>query len=214
MNPCARALLLLLTAALPAATAAQDSFGGSPQQQQPPQNYPQPGPQPQRQTAPRVSLDQLMKQERQNFGVPATRELHSGAPHGPTPTSIPGGQVITTKGLVALVQGRQAPFLLFDVLGGPEMLPNAIPAVAASQPGSFTDQTQTGFGQYLSQTTNGNKQMPLVFYCRSTHCWLSYNAALRAITMGYTNVLWYRGGIDAWTMAGLPLQPAGGQQQR
>jgi hypothetical protein len=34
---------------------------------------------------------------------------------------------------------------------------------------------------------------------------MSYNAALRAINLGYKNVLWYRGGIEAWQRAGLPL---------
>ena len=60
--------------------------------------------------------------------VGSTQQLHDGPMHGPTPASIPGGQLITTKGLAALVQGRQAPFILFDVLGEPEMLPDAVPA--------------------------------------------------------------------------------------
>ena len=47
-------------------------------------------------------------------------------------------------------------------------------------------------------------------YCQGTYCWMSYNAALRAINLGYTNVLWYRGGIEAWKQAGLPTAPAGG----
>src|SRR5690606_15254367 len=48
-------------------------------------------------------LDQLAQFERQDFGVPAPNTLHAGAMHGPTPASIPGGQVITTKGLVELI---------------------------------------------------------------------------------------------------------------
>ncbi len=52
--------------------------------------------------------------------------------------------------------------------------------------------------------TGGNKNVPLVFYCQNTYCWMSYNAALRAIKMGFTQVLWYRGGIEAWQKAGLP----------
>ena len=47
--------------------------------------------------------------------------------------------MVTTKGLVALVQGNQAPYLLFDVLGQPEMLPNAIPAAWLAQAGSFNN---------------------------------------------------------------------------
>jgi rhodanese-related sulfurtransferase len=43
-----------------------------------------------------------------------------------------------------------------------------------------------------------------VFFCSGVRCWLSYNAALRAVRGGYANVYWYRGGIDAWRAAGLP----------
>ncbi len=39
-------------------------------------------------------------------------------------------------------------------------------------------------------------------------CWGSYNAALRAIRLGYTNVHWFRGGVEAWQQAGLPLRDA------
>lgn len=148
-----------------------------------------------------ADLDGLMAMERQDYGVPPTQQLHSGQMHGPTPASIPGGQVITTKGLLSLMQGA-APYHLFDVLGGPEKLPGAIPAVAAHQSGSFDDQIQREFGPFLERTTHGDKEMPLVFYCQSTQCWMSYNAALRAIRLGYRNVLWYRGGIEAWQMAG------------
>jgi PQQ-dependent catabolism-associated CXXCW motif protein len=154
-----------------------------------------------------VDLDQLMRAERQDLGVQPTKQLHDGAMHGPTPASIPGGQVVTTKGLVELVQRRPMPFVVFDVLGGAETLPGAVPAAWVSQSGSLKDQIQLAVVQLLQQQTGGNKQMPLVFYCLSRECWLSYNAALRAIAAGYTNVLWYRGGIEAWKMAGLPTQP-------
>jgi PQQ-dependent catabolism-associated CXXCW motif protein len=190
---------------------------GYPQQQ--PQGYPQQGQQPGQQPGMNgggANLDQLMQMERQDFGVPASNQLHNGAMHGPTPASIPGGQVITTKGLKELVQGKQTPYFLFDVLGGQETLPGAMPGAWLSQPGSFNDQTQQQFSQMLQQGTQGRKDVPLIFYCLSTQCWMSYNAALRAINAGYTNVLWYRGGIEAWKMAGLPTQPAqqqGGYQQ-
>lgn len=210
---------------------AQNTFGReqrpTPQQQQPqPQpNYPtqQPGYPPQQPGYPPsaqpqyppppgtgrgMGLEQLMKMERQDFGIPATRQLHDGPMHAPTPSSIPGGQLVTTKGLVDLVQGKRAPYFLFDVLGGPEILPDAIPSMWMAQPGSFNDPTQQQFSQVMQQGTQGRKETVLVFYCLSTNCWMSYNAALRAINAGYTNVLWYRGGIEAWKAAGLPTQPA------
>ncbi len=153
-----------------------------------------------------MNLDQLMQLERKDFGVKPTKQLHDGEMHGPTPASIPGGQVITTKGLVSLVNGKQAPYLLLDILGGPEVIPGSQYAVPASQPGTFNDQTEQQFGQFLQQATRGQKDYPLVLYCLSPECWMSYNASLRAINLGYTNVLWYRGGIESWKMAGLPIQ--------
>lgn len=48
--------------------------------------------------------------------------------------------------------------------------------------------------------------MPLVFYCHHHHCWLSYNAALRAIKLGYTNVMWYRWGERGCLFDSFPLE--------
>ena len=47
----------------------------------------------------------------------------------------------------------------------------------------------------------------LVFYCLAD-CWMSWNAAKRALSLGYSNVAWYREGTDGWRAAGLPLQEA------
>lgn len=146
-------------------------------------------------------LQALAQMELQDHGVPAQRQLQANL-HGPTPTSIPGGQVITTDRLLGLYQqGQQNGLLVFHVLGPGQTLPHAQNAVGASQPGSFDDPTQQEFGQYLQQVTQGNKRRPMVFYCLNTQCWMSYNAALRAIQMGFTQVYWYRGGIEAWQYA-------------
>ena len=153
------------------------------------------------------ALDALMAWERQDMGVRPTRELHSGAMHGPTPNQIPGGQVITTKGLLPLLQ-QGIPVHVFDVLGTAQTLPNAIPAARAAEPGSFDDDTQREFARMLEQVTRGNAEAALVFYCQGPQCWMSYNAALRAIALGYRNVLWYRGGMEAWNQAGQPFAPA------
>ena len=57
----------------------------------------------------------------------------------------------------------------------------------------------------MEEVTGGKKSRPLAFYCVNSQCWLSYNASLRAVALGYTRVLWYRGGVEAWRAAGLPL---------
>ena len=158
----------------------------------------------------------IVQMEMQDFGVPPQQQLQSTM-HGPTPTSIPGGQVVTTDRLLAMYQqGMQnGGLLVFHVLGPGPTLPMAQNAVGASQPGNFQDQTQQQFGQYLQQVTQGNKGVPMVFYCQSTQCWMSYNAALRAINMGYTQVYWYRGGIEAWQAVqnmAMNMQQGGMQQ--
>lgn len=147
--------------------------------------------------------------ERQDFCIAATDRLHTGALHGPTPNSIPGAQLVTTQGLVQLLKIAAGRVLVFDVLGSNERLPGALNAVPAQQPGSFDDAVQREFGQHLQQVTQGQKDRPLVFYCQSTQCWMSYNAALRASRLGYSQVLWYRGGIEAWKAAGQRVQGPG-----
>ncbi len=100
--------------------------------------------------------------------------------------------------------------LVFDVLRGPERLPNALNAVPAHQAGSFDDETQRQFGAFLKQVTQGRNDVPLVFYCGGMQCWMSYNAALRASRLGYRQVLWDRGGLEAWKAARLPVMPGQG----
>lgn len=226
-------LTLLLSAGIADTALAQQDFG-SPAQQQP--SYPQQQPSyPQQQpqydnTAPQSGaygnmppqqggnpLQQLVQHEQQDYGIAPQRTLQQQM-HGPTPTQIPGGQVITTDRLIPLLaQGPQAAPLVFHVLGPGNMLPGAQMAAPASQAGSFDDQTQREFGQYLQQVTQGDKARPMVFYCLNTQCWMSYNAALRAINMGFTHVLWYRGGIEAWQQAqqmSAGMQMPGGQMQQ
>ncbi|MDH4561264.1 PQQ-dependent catabolism-associated CXXCW motif protein [Pseudomonas sp. BN411] len=73
--------------------------------------------------------------------------------------------------------------------------------------GELSTQWQDYFSRNLQLASGGRHDRALVFYCRSD-CWLSWNAVKRAAALGYTNLYWYRDGIDAWEQAGLPLQPA------
>ncbi len=138
--------------------------------------------------------------ESQDFGVAPTDQLHQGAPHGPTPTTIPGGLVVDTAVLAQVVNGRQA--ILIDVLGGLTTIQGALDAAGMGGPGSYQDGLQQQATSFLAQTTQNNPDAAIVFFCSDPMCWLSYNAALRAINAGYRNVIWYRGGIAAWQMAG------------
>lgn len=150
--------------------------------------------------------------ESKDFGVqPITTLRPTQQLHGPTPTTIPGGKVVGTQQLAQWMQGQQGQqgrVMLLHAIASNQHLPNAIPVVPASQGGSFDDQVQRDFGDYLQKATGGDRSRLMVTYCASVQCWGSYNAALRAIRMGYKNVHWYRGGMEAWQQAGLPVLTA------
>lgn len=148
--------------------------------------------------------------EDEDFGVAASPDLRVANVHAPTPRDIPGARVIRTDVLRERLRAPEAARpLLFDVLGGEThaSLPGAIWLPGAGRGESFTDTIQAQFARVLQAATQGDAGRPLVFFCQGTQCWLSYNAALRAAALGYREVYWYRGGIEAWLAANEPLAP-------
>ena len=82
-----------------------------------------------------------------------------------------------------------------------------IPATAPCPTGS-----DAYFRDNLERLTGGRRDRPLVFFCEPD-CWMSWNAALRAVEYGYTAVRYYPDGAAGWANAGLkltPLQPVPG----
>lgn len=143
-----------------------------------------------------------------DHGVAPTAALRTQELSAPTPREIPGAKTIRTAELrQSLVSGAQP--LLFDVLGGDAhaSLPGAIWLPGAGRGESFTDSVQFQLARTLEATTKGDRTRPVVFFCQGSRCWLSYNAALRAVALGYQSVYWYRGGIEAWIEAGGELAP-------
>ncbi|MDX2424880.1 MAG: rhodanese-like domain-containing protein [Cycloclasticus sp.] len=57
---------------------------------------------------------------------------------------------------------------------------------------------------HLKELTGNDLNMPIVIFCVED-CWMGWNAAKRAREWGYTNVMWFREGIDAWKEKGWPL---------
>lgn len=146
--------------------------------------------------------------ELSDFGVPQQDELKQNV-GSPTPLTIPGGRRVTTSEVFKFL-GTEV--ILIDVLrdnsGGHLTLPGAIYIPGAGDPGTFRDRIQHKLTPVLSQLTSRNANRPLLFYCEGAKCWESYNAALRAMQMGFHNVLWYRGGLSSWREAKLKMQPA------
>jgi PQQ-dependent catabolism-associated CXXCW motif protein len=73
--------------------------------------------------------------------------------------------------------------------------------------GELAMETENYFRLGLERVTQSDGAKLLVFYCLRD-CWMSWNAAKRALALGYKNVAWYPDGTDGWEAAGLPLQEA------
>ena len=151
---------------------------------------------------------QGLADEERDWNVAAPTGLTTGPYHAPTPRTLPGIRTVTTRELAELI-GNPRPPVLIDVLDGNphQTLPNAIWWGGAGH--GFADATADGrhqeqFEQKLAQVTKNDKATAVVFFCLSSECWLSVNASLRALRAGYTNVIWYRGGVNAWRMVAMP----------
>jgi len=149
-----------------------------------------------------IGAAQGLADEERDYGVPPQSIVRAEKYHGPTPRTIPGARTVTTAELKAMLDNGPRPFLV-DVLSGPahRTLPGAI-WMHNGGLGDFDNAEEKRFLDTIALFVGLDKTRPIAFFCSGVQCWLSYNAALRAAQAGYTNVLWYRGGIDAWRLAG------------
>jgi hypothetical protein len=116
------------------------------------------------------------------------------APGGP-PLTLPGVTVVSTAQMVDRIKAHDAGQIhlwLIDARGCSTqptlptadcMVPNTIDQIRSEIP---------------------SKTMELIFFTLDGSRSEAYQAAQAAIAAGYTDVLWYRGGVNAWSAAGLP----------
>lgn len=72
--------------------------------------------------------------------------------------------------------------------------------------GRLHPESEKWFKSKLEILTSRNKKKPVLFYCLM-NCWMSWNAAKRALSYGYQNVIWYPEGTDGWGFENYPLKP-------
>ena len=132
-----------------------------------------------------------------------------------TPATLKGAIVLTATEARALWEAKAAAFI--DVLPQaprPKNLPAEVvwrPAPREDIPGSIW-LPDTGYGElnpimqdYLVTGLKKAGERTLVFYCQR-NCWMSWNAARRALALGFTHVDWFPDGVDGWREAGLVLE--------
>jgi PQQ-dependent catabolism-associated CXXCW motif protein len=137
----------------------------------------------------------------------------------PVPATLKGARVVTTEDAEAIWHAGSAVFI--DVLPHAPKPPNLPPDTVWRDkprfniPGSVW-LPDTGYGALavptedylrtgLSRAMRSDRTKLLVFYCQA-NCWMSWNAAKRALSIGYTNVAWYPEGTDGWQQADLPVE--------
>jgi PQQ-dependent catabolism-associated CXXCW motif protein len=137
----------------------------------------------------------------------------------PVPPSLTGARVVATPEAAALWRHKAAVFV--DVMPRAPRPPNLPTGTIWRDkprfniPGSVW-LPDTGYGELAAATeaylrnalemlTAGDREKPILVYCLRD-CWLSWNAAKRAISWGYTQVIWFPEGTDGWGAADLPFE--------
>lgn len=137
----------------------------------------------------------------------------------PVPDSVPGGEVLHLPAMRDLV--AHVGTVLIDVLPAPRrpgtMRPGTpwLPQTHRSLPGALwwpevgrgalPEGAEARFTERLRQATAGDSGRLVVFFCLND-CWMSWNAARRAASLG-VRAGWFPEGVDGWEAAGLPVQP-------
>jgi len=136
----------------------------------------------------------------------------------PVPATLKGATVLTSEKAGELWTNKQAIFV--DVYPRAPKPPNLPKGTFWREPihhsienatwlanvgyGVISAEIESYFKKNLEKLTEGDKSRAVVFYCLRD-CWMSWNAAKRALTYGYSNVMWYPDGTDGWQEVGLPV---------
>ncbi|MFY9835548.1 MAG: PQQ-dependent catabolism-associated CXXCW motif protein [Xanthobacteraceae bacterium] len=139
---------------------------------------------------------------------------------GPTPTTLAGARVVTTDEAEELWKAGAAFVDVLPHAPRPANLPAGtiwhekprmnIPGslwLPDTGYGALADATEHYLRDGLGRAIQDDQERWLVFYCQK-NCWMSWNAAKRALTMGYHKVAWFPDGTDGWQARRLPLQEA------
>ena len=161
----------------------------------------------------------LPKEQEQGSLVPEPDGYRMAEFRAPVPATLKGADVLGTGALKALVENESP--LPIDVMPAPRMPRDTGLWISPKRDNLSGSHwlADTGYGklsadfaaffeQELARLTAGDASRKLVFYCE-TDCWMSWNAAKRALSLGYEHVAWYPDGSDGRKAANLPLESAG-----
>ncbi len=135
-------------------------------------------------------------------GLPSRNVLLSDWDGG-TPRTVPGVTTLNTEQLAQLLQDAHP--LLIDTMNDSwyRSIPGSVGLiVGGNSSGTFSDAVQQRLQAKLRDLTGGDPARPIIVMSFNAAQIDGYNIALRLHHAGYTNVYWYRGGREAWEVAG------------
>jgi TolB-like protein/tetratricopeptide (TPR) repeat protein len=138
-----------------------------------------------------------------DFDVPSDAALHD-EPAGPTPTKAPGVNTVRTAELIRFLAEVRPIIVDTMTYSWGRSISGAVGLKYCGLGGSFSDDAQAGLCKKMRQLTEGELDKPIVSVGWNSERFDGRNLALRLATLGYTHVYWYRGGREAWEVAGLP----------
>jgi adenylate cyclase len=143
-----------------------------------------------------------------DFGVISDNRLHEDDDlAGPTPTAAPGAATIRTEDLARLLADR-TPIIVdtMESFSG-RSLPGAVGLEQSGWGTGVADPLQDHLRRKMAALTGGDRTRVIVVVGWSSERFGGRNLTLRLVALGYTQVYWYRGGREAWEVAGLPEVP-------
>lgn len=138
---------------------------------------------------------------------------------GPVPETLAGATVVSDEEAYLIWKDGETAFI--DVLPRPPK-PEGLPkgTIWREKPrhsipdsiwlpnvgyGAIHETIHAYFKAGLAKATGNDLDHPVLFFCLA-ECWMSWNAAKRALEYGHTNVLWYPEGTDGWQFQDWPTQ--------
>jgi DNA-binding winged helix-turn-helix (wHTH) protein/TolB-like protein len=143
-----------------------------------------------------AGMPRYLADEEKDFHISKSASSQSGGDFDPTPTAISGGKTIQTEALRTLRIGTSKPVII-DVGRGAGLIRGAHWVWAQ---GIWVDQNSTIL-QYIERD-GATPDSTIVVMGDNLLGWDAYNAGRFLIARGYRNVLWYRGGEEAWAAHG------------
>jgi adenylate cyclase len=145
-------------------------------------------------------------------GLPVTAGVQSSPLNAPTPRGAPGVSVIRTPELATLIDhqqgGNEQPLLLSTMCSYclDIVFPGSIRVPQYLRHERMTDEQRGALKAWLDPLLDGNPRRRLITISWNAERWHGRNLALELVALGYPNVSWYRGGLEAWDAAGFPVQ--------